>query len=1247
MLHPPVEKITPHDDRLWLIVGKSRKVQSYASGESWSSGNVSQDHYNDQSSWSEPYDQVGTSSSGTTVDHVWGSSTNTWGSSDWWSSQGSGSGSGGGSSTGGSNSGGYDLYVAYSGFYQDAGYDAGWRWGVGWPGAGRNGPLGPSAFSGVGYVFAPGDPVSVADVSDQSGTEGQTVSLQVQASDWSGAAMTYSAAGLPTGLSINTTSGLITGTIEFGAAATGVFGVTVTATDANGNSDSRVFLWSVGDPVSVASVSDQSGAEGAAVSLAMSGTDANGSPLTWTETGLPPGLAIDPYTGVISAAPSAGDADTGSFDVTVTATDAGGSSDSNTITWSVIDPVAITDPGTQSNAEGDVVNLPMGGVDANGSLLTWSVAGLPPGLGIDPDSGVISGTVAAGDAAQGPYQVTVTATDGAGSSESQTFCWDIAAADYGGTAGADSAFASLAGPDAVPLWTELESSAQDDGAYMASASEAISYGDSAPDAASSGGGGPANPMPPAPPVNGDGNGPLLGYITTLPSSPAPPTADESSSTIQVYMGQRDYYYQHQAAWQQTAEGHVADNAAQAAAVKLLVDAAEADRKTGLARLKMWLDDQYPDVPEYETLPITSEIAGDQVVTVPTGLSHKDYNAKPRDARYARDLEQRIADAQDPVNFRTSAKGNVYPLTPLGKQIREKQFAELRRMDEIAKMSAAEKLTEAFNQAVTKALTTDALKQKIGTQITDLLSPTNIGIMAAMVGGGAIAQGTPLAPLVDAIGYAMFGSLIFQVGEEVTNFVVSAVEATTDADFQQAANSLLDAVATVAVQGGALLLAHGLKARAVEVTDVPEFAEFTSGDAAPKVDQAKFTENFEDVFGKEGKPLPEEGQKALDQGAKWEGGVPLGPELDQQYCFTAGTPLLTPEGERRIEEFRPGDLILSRSEHDANGPVEAKRVRNVFLRTALVMELHAGGRVIRVTPQHPVYKAGHGWAAAGRLRPGDWLVSHEGRAVLVERVTEAREGATVYNLEVEDFHTYFVGTSAWGFSVWAHNAADYTITQQGDKWVVVDAKGDVKYTSPEADPTAAETDAQNKAAEFNKAKAEAKQKLADWKKARDAAWRQTELENAVNEAIKAGKLDDLSAADKAWLQADPRRAELAYDPAEKDFRPNEARAALQAEADGTVRGPLTRSFEPSGKSPKGLGDDFVDASGKAWDVKDADEGVQKILAAAAPKNNGQPGENIIVDASKLSGPQRAVFQADIIAGLKNQLGSAEVIIVPKP
>src|SRR5207244_1420054 len=31
------------------------------------------------------------------------------------------------------------------------------------------------------------------------------------------------------------------------------------------------------------------------------------------------------------------------------------------------------------------------------------------------------------------------------------------------------------------------------------------------------------------------------------------------------------------------------------------------------------------------------------------------------------------------------------------------------------------------------------------------------------------------------------------------------------------------------------------------------------------------------------------------------------------CFAAGMPLLTPDGARAVEDFRPGDLILSRSE----------------------------------------------------------------------------------------------------------------------------------------------------------------------------------------------------------------------------------------------------------------------------------------------------------------------------------------------
>jgi hypothetical protein len=42
-------------------------------------------------------------------------------------------------------------------------------------------------------------------------------------------------------------------------------------------------------------------------------------------------------------------------------------------------------------------------------------------------------------------------------------------------------------------------------------------------------------------------------------------------------------------------------------------------------------------------------------------------------------------------------------------------------------------------------------------------------------------------------------------------------------------------------------------------------------------------------------------------------------------------------------------------------------------------------------------------------------------VSVDKVHDTREYATLYNLRVSDFHTYFVGCHEWGFSVWAHNA----------------------------------------------------------------------------------------------------------------------------------------------------------------------------------------------------------------------------------
>jgi hypothetical protein len=96
------------------------------------------------------------------------------------------------------------------------------------------------------------------------------------------------------------------------------------------------------------------------------------------------------------------------------------------------------------------------------------------------------------------------------------------------------------------------------------------------------------------------------------------------------------------------------------------------------------------------------------------------------------------------------------------------------------------------------------------------------------------------------------------------------------------------------------------------------------------------------------------------------------------------------------------------------------VEEVFVRVGRVFHLHVGGRLIRTTAEHPFYARGRGWVAAGELRVGDELASHDGQWVAVEDRRDTGEVETVYNLRVADYHTYFVGCDEWGFSVWAHN-----------------------------------------------------------------------------------------------------------------------------------------------------------------------------------------------------------------------------------
>ena len=271
-------------------------------------------------------------------------------------------------------------------------------------------------------------PVFDGPIADQISDEGAVVAgPTVAATDPDGDGLTYSAAGLPPDLSINSATGQITGTVSYDAAATSPYTVAVTVSDGTDSADTS-FAWTINDVnrapvISPDTVADQMSTVGIAITgLQFTATDPDGdTPLTYGATGLPTGLGIDATTGLIAGTPSEAQ---GVTQVTVTVSDRDpsdpdGLSDSVTFNWTVNpgavnNPPVVTSPGPQSSVEGDTISLQIEATDPEGGPLSFELdaaSSLPAGLTISTD-GLISGTIATGAVSSSPYSVTVNVSDG-------------------------------------------------------------------------------------------------------------------------------------------------------------------------------------------------------------------------------------------------------------------------------------------------------------------------------------------------------------------------------------------------------------------------------------------------------------------------------------------------------------------------------------------------------------------------------------------------------------------------------------------------------------------------------------------------------------------------------------------------------------------------------------------------------------------------------------------------------------------
>ncbi len=134
--------------------------------------------------------------------------------------------------------------------------------------------------------------VTLTTIADQSGVEGNTVSLQVTASEPGTPTFTYTASGLPSGLNINATTGLISGTISTGDSADSPYLIDVSVSDGAYSNDVSYQLSITDGSVTLPSLTapaNQVNVVGDSVNVPVSASDSDSGTLSYVASGLPDG----------------------------------------------------------------------------------------------------------------------------------------------------------------------------------------------------------------------------------------------------------------------------------------------------------------------------------------------------------------------------------------------------------------------------------------------------------------------------------------------------------------------------------------------------------------------------------------------------------------------------------------------------------------------------------------------------------------------------------------------------------------------------------------------------------------------------------------------------------------------------------------------------------------------------------------------------------------------------------------------
>ncbi|WP_233431769.1 Hint domain-containing protein [Leptospira santarosai] len=148
------------------------------------------------------------------------------------------------------------------------------------------------------------------------------------------------------------------------------------------------------------------------------------------------------------------------------------------------------------------------------------------------------------------------------------------------------------------------------------------------------------------------------------------------------------------------------------------------------------------------------------------------------------------------------------------------------------------------------------------------------------------------------------------------------------------------------------------------------------------------------------------------GDAWDGvkGAFGNNDASESLCFVSGTLVLTGTGLKAIDRVKIGDEVLAFNPETKDQSLKSV-VRLFKNENAELLKIKFGeGEEVRTTAGHRFFTENRGFVLACELSTKDILLDKAGERISIHSIVKEthKEKIPVFNFEVEDYHTYYVG-----------------------------------------------------------------------------------------------------------------------------------------------------------------------------------------------------------------------------------------------